>query len=68
MSVNITALEMSDVKRIKAVRMEPSATGLNIIGGKNANGKTSILDGIVYALGGEKYRPKNFNREGSGAA
>lgn len=65
MSVNITALEMSDVKRIKAVRMEPSSTGLTIIGGKNANGKTSILDGIVYALGGEKCRPKNFNREGS---
>ncbi|MGX8719846.1 MAG: AAA family ATPase [Eubacteriales bacterium] len=63
--MNITALEMSDVKRIKAVRMEPSSTGLTIIGGKNANGKTSILDGIVYALGGEKCRPKNFNREGS---
>ena len=65
MSVNITSLEMSDVKRIKAVRLEPSEKGLTIIGGKNANGKTSILDGIVYALGGEKYRPKNFNREGS---
>lgn len=65
MSVNITALEMSDVKRIKAVKLEPSSTGLTIIGGKNANGKTSVLDGIVYALGGEKCRPKNFNREGS---
>ena len=65
MSVNITSLEMSDVKRIKAIRLEPSEKGLTIIGGKNANGKTSVLDGIVYALGGEKYRPKNFNREGS---
>lgn len=65
MSVKITSFEAENVKRIKAVQFTPSADGLTIIGGKNANGKTSILDGIVYALGGEKNRPKNFNREGS---
>lgn len=65
MSVKITSFEAENVKRIKAVQFTPSADGLTIIGGKNANGKTSVLDGIVYALGGEKYRPKNFNREGS---
>ena len=65
MSVKITSFEAENVKRIKAVQFTPSEDGLTIIGGKNANGKTSILDGIVYALGGEKYRPKNFNREGS---
>lgn len=65
MAVKITSFEAENVKRIKAVQFTPSADGLTIIGGKNANGKTSVLDGIVYALGGEKYRPKNFNREGS---
>ena len=65
MAVKITSFEAENVKRIKAVQLTPSESGLTIIGGKNANGKTSVLDGIVYALGGEKYRPKNFNREGS---
>jgi DNA repair exonuclease SbcCD ATPase subunit len=45
--------------------MAPSENGLTIIGGKNRNGKTSVLDAITYALGGEKCRPKNFTREGS---
>lgn len=63
--VKITSFEAENVKRIKAVQFSPSEGGLTIIGGKNANGKTSILDSIVYALGGEKYRPKNFNRDGS---
>lgn len=65
MSVKITSFVAENVKRIKAVQFTPSEDGLTIIGGKNANGKTSVLDGIVYALGGEKNRPKNFNREGS---
>ena len=63
--VKITSFEAENVKRIKAVQFSPSEDGLTIIGGKNANGKTSVLDSIVYALGGEKYRPKNFNRDGS---
>lgn len=63
--VKITSFEAENVKRIKAVQFAPSEDGLTIIGGKNANGKTSVLDSIVYALGGEKYRPKNFNRDGS---
>ena len=63
--MKITSFEAENVKRIKAVQFTPSEDGLTIIGGKNANGKTSVLDGIVYALGGEKNRPKNFNREGS---
>ena len=45
---------MENVKRIRAIRLEPSADGLTVIGGKNAQGKTSVLDGIAYALGGEK--------------
>ena len=56
---------MENVKRIRAIRLEPSVDGLTIIGGKNAQGKTSVLDGIAYALGGEKYAPSNLRREGA---
>jgi hypothetical protein len=38
---------------------------LTVIGGKNRQGKTSVLDSIAWALGGEKYRPTQAQREGS---
>lgn len=65
MSVKINSLEIENVKRIKAVALEPSPTGLTIIGGKNNQGKTSVLDAICWALGGEKYRPSKAQREGA---
>lgn len=65
MSVKINALEFENVKRIKAVALEPSANGLTVIGGKNNQGKTSVLDAICWALGGEKYRPSKAQREGA---
>lgn len=57
MSVKINSLEIENVKRIKAVKLEPSANGLTIIGGNNNQGKTSVLDAIAWALGGDKYKP-----------
>ncbi len=33
--IKINSLELDDVKRIKAVKLEPSENGLTIIGGKN---------------------------------
>lgn len=65
MSMKINQLEIENVKRIKAVKIEPSANGLTIIGGKNNQGKTSVLDSIAWALGGDKYRPSRAQREGS---
>ena len=62
--VTIHSLELENVKRVKAVHLEPSATGLTVIGGRNGQGKTSVLDAICYALGGEKYRPSALQREG----
>lgn len=64
-NVKIIGLELENVKRVALVRMAPAANGLTVIGGDNAEGKTSVLDGIVYALGGEKYRPGNLKREGA---
>lgn len=65
MSVKINSLEIENVKRIKAVKLEPSENGLTVIGGKNSQGKTSVLDSIAWALGGDKFKPSAPEREGS---
>ena len=65
MSVKITALEAENVKRIKAVALTPSPTGLTIVGGNNNQGKTSVLDALAWALGGEKFRPTAAVRDGA---
>lgn len=65
MSVKINSLELENVKRIKAVKLEPSPNGLTVIGGKNGQGKTSVLDSIAWALGGDRYRPSAAQRDGS---
>ncbi|MBR2255851.1 MAG: AAA family ATPase [Blautia sp.] len=65
MSMKINKLEIENVKRVKAVKMEPSANGLTIIGGRNGEGKTSVLDAIAWALGGNTFRPSAPEREGS---
>ena len=56
MSVKIAALEAENVKRIKAVALTPSPTGLTIVGGNNNQGKTSVLDALAWALGGAAVR------------
>ena len=63
--VTINKLEIENVKRVKAVKLEPSSTGLTIVGGNNNQGKTSVLDAIAWALGGNKYKPSQAQREGS---
>ena len=64
-SLKINKLEIENVKRIKAVKIEPTPNGLTIVGGNNNQGKTSVLDSIAWALGGEKYRPSEAQRHGS---
>ena len=64
-AMKINQLEIENVKRIKAVKVEPTASGLTIIGGNNNQGKTSVLDAIAWALGGDRYRPSQAAREGS---
>lgn len=63
--VKINQLEIENVKRIKAVQLEPSEKGLTVIGGNNNQGKTSVLDTIAWALGGDRYKPSNPTRDGS---
>lgn len=63
--MKINKLEIENVKRIKAVKIEPTKDGLTIIGGKNNQGKTSVLDSIAWALGGDRFRPSKAQREDS---
>lgn len=63
--MKINKLEIENVKRVKAVKIEPTENGLTIVGGNNNQGKTSVLDAIAWALGGNKYKPSQAKREGS---
>lgn len=65
MSVKINKFEIENVKRVKAVRVEPSHVGLTVIGEKNGQGKTSVLDAIAWALGGDRYKPSGSQRRES---
>lgn len=63
--INITELRAENFKRVKAVQLTPSPTGLTVVGGNNNQGKTSVLDAIAWALGGDRFRPSKPQREGS---
>ena len=64
MAMKINKLEIENVKRVKAVKAEFTPNGLTVIGGNNNQGKTSILDAIAWALGGNKYKPSQAQRQG----
>ena len=64
-AMKINKLEIENVKRVKAVKLEPTQNGLTIIGGNNRQGKTSVLDSIAWALGGDRYRPSEAQRHES---
>ena len=63
--MKILNLAIENTKRVKAVALEPAENGLTVIGGRNGQGKTSVLDAISWALGGEKFRPTNAKRDDS---
>ncbi len=63
--MKINQLEIENVKRVRAVKLAPAANGLTVIGGRNGQGKTSVLDAIAWALGGDRFRPTAAQREDS---
>ena len=54
--MTIVSLEAQNVKRLKAIRIEPTGNVI-VLGGKNGAGKSSVLDCIAYALAGGKSLP-----------
>lgn len=49
--MKILKLEAENVKRLRAVEIEPDGATV-VISGRNGQGKTSVLDSIWFALGG----------------
>ena len=57
-NMHIIKLEAENVKRLKAVAIEPTGALVQITG-KNGQGKTSVLDSILWALAGKAtHEPK----------
>lgn len=49
--MKIIELKAENIKRLKAVTLKPDGKSV-VIGGDNDQGKSSVLDSILYALGG----------------
>ena len=63
--MKIINLKAENFKRIKAVEITPDLTGSLVeITGKNGQGKTSVLDSILAALGGVRNHPPEPIRTG----
>ncbi len=68
-SYRITACEVQDFKRVRHVRITPDADAtVVLIGGKNAQGKSSVLDAMTAAFGGKRQAPVDPVRHGAEAA
>lgn len=52
--LTIVSLDITNFARIKAVRMEPDASGAVVISGNNAQGKSSVLDAIATLIDSNK--------------
>lgn len=63
--LRIVRLEASNVKRLTAVELEPGASPMIVVGGRNGQGKSSLLDSIMFALAGKKAQPSRPVREGT---
>jgi DNA repair exonuclease SbcCD ATPase subunit len=59
----IIRFEANNLMRLQAVEITPSGH-MVVIGGKNAQGKTSVLNAIAMALGGKNEVPERPIREG----
>lgn len=62
--MKIVELRAENIKRIIAVHVAPEGACV-VVGGRNAQGKTSVLDSILYALGGKSAIPTEPLRRGT---
>lgn len=67
MNDRIVGLKVQNVKKIVAVQVNDLGNSVTV-GGKNGNGKSSLLDSIMYALSGGKSQPDQVIRRGQDKA
>jgi predicted ATP-dependent endonuclease of OLD family len=65
--MKIVSLEAENFKRLKAIEIKPTGSTV-VITGKNAQGKSSILDSIFAAVGGAGAVPSKPIRKGEQSA
>ncbi len=65
--MKILLLEAENVKRLKAIRIEPDGAVVEITG-KNAAGKSSVIDSISYVIDGKSAQPGQPVRQGEDKA
>ena len=58
--MKILLFKAERTKNLKVVEIKPN--GDVILSGKNGQGKSSNLDALAWAVGGEKFRPTDPNR------
>lgn len=61
---HLALVQAKNFRRLEVVRFEPATSGTTVACGANAQGKTSLLDGIMAALGGAKCCPERPIRDG----
>jgi DNA repair exonuclease SbcCD ATPase subunit len=61
--MKIITLTAENIKRLRAVQVTPEGNTV-VIGGRNAQGKSSLLDSIMYALAGGKANCEKVVRDG----
>jgi hypothetical protein len=62
-ALRVVSLEATNIKRLRAVHITPEGDVVDI-GGANNQGKSSVLDSIMYALGGKDAIPAEPIRNG----
>ncbi len=56
---HITLFQIENIKRVQAVTVDCTKEALTTLGGRNAQGKSSCLDALMWGLGGDKFKPTN---------
>lgn len=65
--MQILSVRAKGFKGIELIEMRPKKT-VTVLGGRNRQGKSSLLDGIAAALGGKKLCPEKPIRDGQDSA